>query len=49
MSDRDLPTPNELIARYWDDTIDGDQDNEAHRASFLEPFYLTLRLQQSQT
>jgi hypothetical protein len=48
MSDHALLTPDELIARYWDDTTDGDQDNEAHRASFLELFYRTYRRQQPQ-
>jgi hypothetical protein len=48
MSDHALLTPDELIARYWDDIIDGDQDNETHRASFLEFFYRTSRRQQPQ-
>lgn len=37
-----------LIARYWDDTIDGDRTNSEDVVSFLEPFYFTAQLQSAQ-
>ena len=34
----------ELIARYWDDSLDGDCTNFGDVADFLEPFLYTDRL-----
>lgn len=41
------PLCDELISRYWDDTIDGDRLNLSDIESFLDPFLNTIRLQQS--
>jgi len=36
-----------LIARYWDDTLDGDCTDAEDVATFLEPFSFTEQLQSS--
>jgi hypothetical protein len=37
-----------LVAKYWDDSIDGDRTCINDRANFIEPFQFTRSLQ-SQT
>jgi hypothetical protein len=37
-----------LVAKYWDDSLDGDRTSINDRADFIEPFQFTRNLQ-SQT
>lgn len=34
-----------LVAKYWDDTLDGDCTSISDRANFIEPFQFTRNLQ----
>ena len=34
-----------LVAKYWDDSLDGDRTSIEDRATFMEPFQFTHNLQ----
>jgi hypothetical protein len=34
-----------LVAKFWDDSLDGDRTNLEDRANFIEPFQFTRNLQ----
>lgn len=34
-----------LVAKYWDDSLDGDRTNLKDLADFIEPFQFTRNLQ----